>query len=92
MDSDVQMTVSSYPRQTTAPVPPEGRDVTTVMAEPKLLLSLVEASYLTGLSRRELDRQIVAGRLRSVKVGRRRFVARRDLEEFIEEATETRAA
>ena len=61
------------------------------MTEPKLTYNLNESAYLTGLSRRELDRQIAAGVLRSVRVGRRRLVTRRDLEQFIESHAERAA-
>ena len=53
------------------------------MTEPKLTYSLDEVTRLTGLSRRELHRQIAAGFLRSIVVGRRRLVHANALDAFL---------
>lgn len=50
---------------------------------PKLSYTLKEAAESTGLSIRFLCYAIADGRLRSVKVGGRRLIPARRLEEFI---------
>ena len=52
-------------------------------AEPPLLLSIKDACLLLGLSRTTLYGEMAAGRLRSVTVGRRRFIPRDAIEAFI---------
>jgi excisionase family DNA binding protein len=52
-------------------------------AEAARLLSIMEACRILGLSRTTLYAQLSSGRLRSVTVGRRRFIRREAIEEFI---------
>jgi excisionase family DNA binding protein len=47
------------------------------------LLSIKEACRLLGLSRTTLYAELASGRLRSVTVGRRRFVPRDAVDDFI---------
>ena len=47
------------------------------------LLSIKQASSILGLSRTSLYALMASGQLRSVTVGRRRFVPREAIEEFI---------
>jgi len=47
------------------------------------LLSIKEACHLLGLSRTTLYAEMASGRLRSVTVGRRRFVPRDGIDDFI---------
>lgn len=56
--------------------------------EPKLY-PLEEVEARLALSRRAIEKLIAVGRLRSVKVGRRRFVRDVDLREFIEQLLPT---
>jgi excisionase family DNA binding protein len=53
-------------------------------APPPVLLSVPEAGEALNLSRAQVDREIAAGRLASVKCGRRRLVPREGLTEFID--------
>ena len=50
---------------------------------PKLGYPIEEACVLTGLSRATLYRELMAGRLPSIRDGRRRLIARQDLEELM---------
>jgi excisionase family DNA binding protein len=52
-------------------------------AEAARLLSIKEACRILGLSRTTLYGQLASGRLRSVTVGRRRFIRHDAIEEFI---------
>lgn len=47
-------------------------------------IGLDEAAEYAGVSRRFIQREISAGRLRSVKLGRRTLIDRFDLDQFIE--------
>jgi excisionase family DNA binding protein len=47
------------------------------------LLAIKQAAYQLGISRTALYELIGTGRLRSVKIGRRRFVPPEAIEEFI---------
>jgi excisionase family DNA binding protein len=49
----------------------------------RLAYSVDEAAAITGLSRDLLYDQMRAGRLASLKVGRRRIITRRHLEAFL---------
>jgi excisionase family DNA binding protein len=51
---------------------------------PERLLSVNEAADATGLGRSRLYAELGSGRLRSVKVGRRRLIAAGAVREFIE--------
>lgn len=53
------------------------------MNAPKLSYTLKEAAQSTGLSQRFLSYAIADGRLKSVKVGSRRLILARHLEDFI---------
>ena len=53
------------------------------MNPPKLSYTLKEAAQSTGLSQRFLSYAIADGRLKSVKVGGRRLILARHLEDFI---------
>ena len=53
------------------------------MNAPKLSYTLKEAAHSTGLSQRFLWYAIASGRLKSVKVGSRRLIPARALEDFI---------
>ncbi len=53
------------------------------MYPPKLSYTLKEAAQATGLSQRFLCYAIADGRLKSVKVGGRRLILARHLENFI---------
>lgn len=55
-----------------------------VRAVVPLLLSVDEAALLLGLGRTTTYQLVLSGRLASVKVGRRRLVPRRCLEEFVD--------
>jgi excisionase family DNA binding protein len=61
-----------------APTPSEAE-----AAEAPRLLSIKEACRLLGLSRTTLYAEMASGRLRSVTVGRRRFVPRDAIDDFI---------
>lgn len=50
---------------------------------PKLGYSIEEASVISGLSRATLYRELMAGRLPSIREGRRRLIARADLEQML---------
>ena len=52
-------------------------------AEAARLLSIKDACLILGLSRTTLYVQLASGRLRSVTVGRRRFIPRDAIDEFI---------
>ena len=47
------------------------------------LLAIKQATYELGICRTGLYKLIAAGKLRTVKIGRRRFVPREAIEEFI---------
>jgi excisionase family DNA binding protein len=47
------------------------------------LLTLDEAADRLRISRRTVERLIAAGRIRTVNIGRRRFVTERELEAFV---------
>ncbi|MGM4912636.1 helix-turn-helix transcriptional regulator [Rhizobium sp. 768_B6_N1_8] len=53
-------------------------------ASPKILLSFKEVTEVTGLSRPTLYRQMRAGQLGFVKVGRRTLFRPADLQAFVE--------
>jgi excisionase family DNA binding protein len=53
---------------------------------PRLAYSLAESEALSGLSRSTLYRLIVAGKLRTVQLGRRRLVPRSELEQLCQGA------
>ncbi len=57
---------------------------TSVPIEAKLLLSLLEAQALSGLSRNTLRAAIDAGKLKAKRIGRGWKVKRRDLDSWIE--------
>jgi excisionase family DNA binding protein len=59
---------------------------------PKLGFSIEEACVISGLSRATLFRQLVAGRLASIRDGRRRLIARNDLEGLLARMRETNHA
>jgi excisionase family DNA binding protein len=80
-----QPTTSS--RQLSASTNPVRHNLTwreTVEASPKILLSFKEVIEVTGLSRPTLYRQMRAGQLGFVKVGRRTLFRPADLQAFIE--------
>jgi excisionase family DNA binding protein len=52
-------------------------DARSHLGDDREAVSIVEATRLTGLSRSTIYELIRAGRLRSVKVGRRRLIPRR---------------
>jgi excisionase family DNA binding protein len=60
--------------------------VTSDLAAERLAYSVGEAAQLTGLSRDLLYDQMRRGNLRYVKIGRRRLITRRHLEEFLDVA------
>ena len=62
--------------------PAEPRGNRTPDAE-RLAFSIEEAARLTGLSRDLLYDQMRTGKLAYIKVGRRRIITRRHLEEFL---------
>jgi excisionase family DNA binding protein len=47
------------------------------------LLAIKQVTYELGISRTGIYELIAAGKLRTVKIGRRRFVPREAIEEFI---------
>ena len=51
---------------------------------PKLGYSIEEAAVISGISRSTLYREMVAKRLQSFRDGRRRLIARSDLEAMID--------
>jgi excisionase family DNA binding protein len=51
--------------------------------EHKRLFGVAEASALTGIGRTTLYSELSAGRLASVKVGRRRLIPREALDEYV---------
>jgi excisionase family DNA binding protein len=53
------------------------------VAEAPRLLSIKQAYHILGLSRTSLYALMASGQLRSVTVGRRRFVPREAIEEFV---------
>jgi len=57
------------------------QEVSEVME--KLLYDVMEAAGITSLGRTKLLEEIAAGRLRSVKVGRRRLISRAALEDYV---------
>ena len=57
-------------------------------AGPGRLLGIDEAAALLGLGRSRLYNELQAGRLRSIKVGRRRLVPAAAISEFVGQAAE----
>ncbi len=55
-------------------------------AGPDRLLSIAEASRALGIGRSALYNELAAGRLRSLKVGRRRLVPSGALAEYVRDA------
>lgn len=49
----------------------------------KLLYDVMEAAGITSLGRTKLLEEVATGRLRSVKVGRRRLIPRAALEDYV---------
>jgi excisionase family DNA binding protein len=49
----------------------------------RLALSVQEAAELVGISRRQIYEEMSRGRLRSIKVGRRRLVPHEDLKHWL---------
>jgi excisionase family DNA binding protein len=49
----------------------------------RLALSVEEAARLVGISRRQIYEEITRGRLRTVKVGKRRLVPHDDLKHWL---------
>jgi excisionase family DNA binding protein len=70
--------------QPSTPLPPRRQD------PEQLLLEMPDVEVRTGLSRSHLYEEMKRGRLRYVKVGRRRLVRKVDLEAYVE--TLSRAA
>lgn len=66
--------VTTLPRDTPHGLKPEPS---------RLLIDVAEAAHLLSLSRSQVYIEMTAGRLASVKVGRRRLVPRAALEQFI---------
>jgi excisionase family DNA binding protein len=52
------------------------------MLSTKVLLSLKEFSFLAGLSLRTITKLIASGEIKSIRVGRRRLVARAEIDRF----------
>jgi excisionase family DNA binding protein len=78
---------ATQPGHTTDPAPP-GDDTTTERAGQdtpggRLAYSVDEAARLTGLSRDLLYDEMRRGDLVSVKIGRRRLITRRHLQQFL---------
>jgi excisionase family DNA binding protein len=61
----------------------QGAEAAETVAETPRLLSIKQACRILGLSRTSLYALMASGQLRSVTVGRRRFVPREAIEEFI---------
>ena len=60
-------------------------DVDDVLGPP-LLYSIPQAQFLTGgISRTEIYALMDSGRLRTVRIGRRRLIVRSSLDEFVAE-------
>jgi excisionase family DNA binding protein len=59
-------------------------ELDTVARSPGRLLSIDEAAATLGLGRSLLYAEIAAGRIRSVKVGRRRLIPAGAIAEFVE--------
>jgi excisionase family DNA binding protein len=60
----------------------------TDTAEMKLVFSVGEAAEVLGIGTTLAKELIRTGELRSIKIGRRRLVARADLEVFVERCRE----
>ena len=58
----------------------------------KLLHSIDEGIEITGLGRTTFLEQVYSGRLKSVKIGRRRLIPATALKEFVEGLPETHEA
>lgn len=59
--------------------------------DPKLY-SIQEAATLLGISRTTLYQLLTSGELGSLKIGRRRCIARKSLDDFIKRAIERNSA
>jgi len=59
--------------------------------EAPLLLSVEAAANAAGVSRSVFYEKLLAGEVASVKIGRRRLVARKSLEEYVERLLEQAA-
>jgi excisionase family DNA binding protein len=71
-------------------VPHSGHSTDTAQPDPvitRLAYSVDEAASLTGLSRDLLYDQMRRGKLAYLKVGRRRIITRRHLDEFLSAAS-----
>lgn len=81
---------------TTAVLPREienGTQAETQQVEAPLLLTVEEVARLLNLARSYVySGLLVRGVIKSVRIGRRRLVARRDLEAYIESLRENSAA
>jgi excisionase family DNA binding protein len=69
------------PVASTAPLP----SAPTVVAEPKLMVSIAEAGRMMGIGRSKLYTEINEGRLRVRKSGRRTLIAVADIEAWCRE-------
>jgi excisionase family DNA binding protein len=67
-----------------------GRKPAKSMLE-RLVLNVAEVMDITGLSRQYVYNEIKSGRLRSLKVGRRRLVRVADLETWLDSFADTAA-
>ncbi|MDO8616864.1 MAG: helix-turn-helix domain-containing protein [Dehalococcoidia bacterium] len=55
--------------------------------EQPMLLSVIQVSEITGLGRSLIYQRLLSGEIPSLKCGRRRLVARKALEAYIERLT-----
>lgn len=61
----------------------EQQETTAGNPQPKILLSVEEAAAALGIHRATVYDLLAKGHLASVRIGRRRLIARRTLEDFV---------
>jgi excisionase family DNA binding protein len=62
------------------------------MTPEPMAVSVVEAARLLGISRTRVYEELVAGRLKSFKVGRRTLLSRRELDAWIDAREQSASA
>ena len=75
------------PASVVVPEPSTGEGSAAAQSAERLAYSVDEAARLTGLSRDLLYDQMRCGRLAYLKVGRRRLITRKHLEQFLDITT-----
>lgn len=70
----------------------EAAETSEIIRNPPRLLSLTQAKLELGIGRTLVYELIEAGKLRSVKLGRRRLIPREAIEEFVRRLSEAGSA